>query len=543
MPLASSSHTTHNLLVDTRLSYLQAPSPVYVVLLLVILAFCGLFVESKLEEIDLNIAVQEQREATLREASILSSYIEAETNSTFYLIVGLGRLIEVNGGITEEHFNEISEELIQSRPGLRNIAAAPDMVIRYVYPKEGNEAAIGLDYRAHPTQRAAAMWVKENGKPLIAGPLNLVQGGEAIVGRFPVYVLNPQTGQREFWGILSTPFETTRLYEETGLLNPNLGIQVSLRGRDAKGAHGEVFYGSEAIYNADPVRFPIELLSGSWEIAAVPKDGWLKTSPNASYIRIIMAIVTLLLLLVVWLFYLYLLRAQRSRDAEAEAMQVKERFYANMSHELRTPLNGICGLAELMEMTSEDSEIKEYSGVILRSAETLTHLLDDVLTLTQIDNLEAANSEIELESFFQGFLPPLIHQAKTKKIDFTQQISPECAVIWSNPAMLRQILWNLISNAVKFTEAGYVCLEVATLANGKVCFTVSDTGVGIRPDLLKDIFKDFVQADSSDTRHYGGAGLGLAVVERMIKRLGGTVTARSELGKGSVFTAVIPNQP
>lgn len=520
---------------------LSVPPRRYIYLILLILAVVGLFIGYKLERFDLSLALQEQREETLREASLLASRLQSETNSTFYLIVGLGRLIEINGGITQKQFKEISSELIRSRPGLINIGAAPDMVIRYIYPMEGSEAALGLDYAKHPQQREAAFRVKESGQPVIAGPISLVQGGEAVVGRFPVYVQNPNTGERSFWGIISTPFDTSVLYEEVGLMDPDLNVTVSLRGRDSLGAEGEVFFGNPDLDEKEPVYFPIELLSGSWQMAAIPKGGWLQTAPNAWLIRITTASVTFLLGSLIWLYYLHSLKEKRIQEAEHAAIQRKERFYANMSHELRTPLNGICGLSDIIESSAPDQETQSFAKVILRSAETLTRLLDDVLNLTRDETGTVEHTTFALEPFLSELLPPLEHEAKSKGVALTLEPLPtECEQIRSNESMLRQILWNLLSNAVKFTESGSVTLKVSANPNGTVTYRIIDTGIGIAADKLEAVFRDFVQEDDSNTRSFGGAGLGLAVVRRFVTRLGGTVTVSSEKGRGSEFAVTLP---
>ncbi len=534
------SKTTAGLLSGAR-----CPSRTFVVVVLFVLAAAGIFVDLHQEQADLNLALRDQRETTLREASLLASRIEAETNSTFYLIVGLASYIEMNGGISEAEFQKICAQTVSTKKGLRNIAAAPDMVIRYIYPIQGNEAAMGLDYSILPAQREAAFRVKATGKPVIAGPLTLVQGGEAVVGRFPVYTRNAETGEKVFWGIISTPLDTSVLYEEAGLKDSSLGIEVSLRGKDSLGAGGDIFYGSADIYSKEPVRFPIELLSGAWEMAAVPVGGWVRDAPNAVYVRAIVGAIILLLGLVVCLVYFYLLRVQYSREHEAEVIRMKSRFYANMSHELRTPLNGVCGLSELIELTSDDAEQREYAKAIRQSAETLTALLDDVLVLSRMERAQHSSEcrRIRLGAFLAELVPPLIYQAKLKQISFTVvPIPAECELFQSDPAMLRQILWNLLSNAVKFTNEGEVRLEVEAVSSEMIRFSVFDTGIGIAEEKLDVIFLDFTQEDDSNTRRYGGAGLGLAIVKRFVELLGGTISVESEKGAGSCFVVCLPRE-
>lgn len=523
----------------------SAPSLSVVLLLVFSLVLGGVVVDRHLEKTDLNLALKDQREVTVREVSLLASKIELETNSTFYLIVGLIRYIEINGGISSEMFDALCAQLLSSRPGLRNIAAAPDMVIRYIYPLEGNEAAVGLDYGKTPMQKAAAYRVKSSGEPVIAGPLDLVQGGEAFVGRFPVFTVNPDSGESEFWGILSTPFYADALYAAVGLEEISKTLNVAIRGRDATGANGEVFYGDEAIYFERPVIFPIDLLSGSWELAAIPVGGWVTRGPNAWSIRAVVVIIVLLLVTVVYLTYLYLLRAQRMRDSLVEVARMKNRFYTNMSHELRTPLNSICGLSELVGMTSQEQETREYAQIILNSADTLTHLLDDMLALSEMDNAgcRSKSETIEVKSLLDDIIPPLRHQAYSKQVEFSvDPIAENCARITTNASMLRHILWNLLSNAVKFTESGTVQLSVELVESQQICFVIKDTGIGISEEFIDSIFDNFVQEDDSDTRRFGGAGLGLAITRRFVRQLGGSIQVESVKGQGSVFRVTLPQQ-
>ncbi|TVP78424.1 MAG: hypothetical protein EA353_08400 [Puniceicoccaceae bacterium] len=502
----------------------------------------ALFTCHYLEQKTLEGALQKQNESSLREAALLASRIQAKTNSTFYLIVGLARLIEINGGISDQQFNEICSRLVSSRPGLRNIAAAPDMVIRHIYPLAGNEAALGLDYAKIAAQKEAAYRAKETGQPVVTNPVDLVQGGQAIIGRFPVYIPSSTGEERKFWGIISTPLDTNYLYQSVGLLDPDLSIQLSLRGRDAMGGRGEVFFGSADIDDKKPLRFPIELLSSSWEMAAIPKGGWIQAAPNAWMIRFIVGTLATFLIIMVILYYLYAKRHEQSKKAERLLTRMKERFYANMSHELRTPLNGIYGMSELIQTADDVNEAREYADSILKSASTLTHLLDDLLVLSQYEEASVAHYKtIDLQTFLTQIWPPLEQEAKGKGIQLKLLPIPEsCATLESEPSMLRQILWNLLSNAVKFTASGEVSLEVAMPVRNEYCFTITDTGIGIDPDQLTTIFDDFVQGDDSNTRRFGGAGLGLAIVRRFAHRLGGSIEVSSEKGVGSVFLFKLP---
>lgn len=508
------------------------------------LVLVGWMTARKIEQGDLEKTLWNQREAAIRELTLLGSRLEAEVNSSFYLISGLASYIGINPGITAEDFRIICRRMLDAKPELRHVAAAPDMVIRYIYPLEGNEAAIGLAYAAEPAQRDAAMRVKEIGQPVVAGPVELRQGGEVIIGRFPVYTTRAD-GEESFWGILATVLETEVLYESVGLNAPGRGIEVAIRGRDSMGAKGEIFYGSPSVFEQTSVKYTVRLLSGTWQIAALPIGGWAESAPRKAPIRVTTAGYTALAIGIIWLLFLYDVRADNIRRREAEVEQIKNRFLANMSHEVRTPLNGICGLAELLEIGCDDEDPRESAALIRASAETLTRLLDDVLELSDASSGEGPRevSEVYLDSFIGGIVAPLQFEARRKQISFTVAAIPEeVSHFWTDPAMLRQILWNLLSNAVKFTETGEVTLEVVRVSEGTLSFRVTDTGIGIDPSHFEAIFKEFTQEDASDTRRYGGAGLGLAIVKRFVHRLGGTITVQSEKGVGSQFEVILPDR-
>src|SRR5690606_25349752 len=150
-----------------------------------------------------------------------------------------------------------------------NIAAAPDLVVRMVYPVEPNRASLGLDYSKNPAQRDAALRARKTGELIVAGPVNLVQGGQGFIGRFPVFIDEIGGGKR-FWGLIAVVIDVESLYRESGLLDPGMGLHLAITGRDALGAHGERFFGSADVVRGDPVTVDVMLPSGSWQVAAVP---------------------------------------------------------------------------------------------------------------------------------------------------------------------------------------------------------------------------------------------------------------------------------
>jgi signal transduction histidine kinase len=239
-------------------------------------------------------------------------------------------------------------------------------------------------------------------------------------------------------------------------------------------------------------------------------------------------------------------RAQRAAVAAAEAAsRAKSEFLAVMSHEIRTPLNGVLGMAQAMELDPLSPAQKDRLGVIRQSGAALLDILNDVLDLSKI---EAGKLVLESADFDLGAIARSVEAsfgalAARKGLGLDVVIGPEAAGRWRGDALrVRQVIYNLVGNAVKFTEVGAVTLEVGRCPLG-VRIVVRDTGIGIASDRIPRLFEKFVQADSSTTRRFGGSGLGLAICRDLCNAMGGTITVKSTLGKGSAFIVELPLPP
>ncbi|HEX4199424.1 MAG TPA: ATP-binding protein [Caulobacteraceae bacterium] len=233
----------------------------------------------------------------------------------------------------------------------------------------------------------------------------------------------------------------------------------------------------------------------------------------------------------------------KARDDAEAANRAKSLFLATMSHEIRTPLNGVLGMAQAMAMDELTPLQRERLGVVHASGEALLAILNDVLDLAKIEagKLEIEDIEFDLDEVARGAHQAFTAQANAKGLSFDLDIGDAQGVYRGDPTRLRQILYNLVSNALKFTDRGEIRVT-ARWKDQRLALAVTDTGVGIPADRLEVLFNRFDQADASTTRRFGGTGLGLAICRELAEMMGGSIDVESTLGFGSTFTVALPLQ-
>ncbi|MEH6758445.1 MAG: CHASE domain-containing protein [Parasphingorhabdus sp.] len=455
--------------------------------------------------------------------------------------------------------------------------------ISYIEPIAANRAAVGLDIAFEKNRRKAAYHARDTGKATITKRIYLVQDETRSAGFLlmrPTYhqghILKTDEQRRAaFRGWVYAPFIATRFMEDlTSSQGETLDIEVY---------DGRKPYATNLIFRSnadDSVRVPrysitrtFHMMEQEWTVVWKSTPAFEARVSSREPLFILMGGMMVSVGFVLIIFF-HVRResyvrnevkikteelVQKEREvshalARAElATEAKSKFLANMSHEIRTPMNGVIGFTQLLNDDNLNEKQKRYVQMISDSGSVMMNLLNDILDISKVDAglMEINATPIDVRHIIQNCMKMISPTAETKQIELITEVDARLPrLIKGDGLRLRQIILNLLANAVKFTDNGHVQLEaryLPTVPNGsadhqhsELWISVSDTGIGIARERQAAIFEPFRQADESTARKYGGTGLGLSISNQLVKLMGGHMSMESELLHGSVFTFRIP---
>jgi len=308
--------------------------------------------------------------------------LETEINANFYLTRGLIAFISTHPEMDDQTFQKLSRQILKHHNYIRNIAIAPGNTVRFVYPLQGNEKAIGLNYRNNSEQWPAVERAILSRKTVVAGPVKLVQGGYGFISRTPIYIEGDSGNPTEvqYWGLASIVIEKERLFQAAGFYDTNLDIDMAVRGKDGLGAEGELFEGDPDIFLNEPVLLSVNLPEGSWQLAAVPKSSWKTSSPNLAVLR---SIGLLLALLISWATFTWL-RRQESIKTSLETAWREAQTTQTILRQNEDFLNTVIDNIPAM-LFVKDAENLRYARFNRTGAELLGYSPEELLGKTDFD--------------------------------------------------------------------------------------------------------------------------------------------------------------
>ena len=462
--------------------------------------------------------------------------------------------IEEGLTISDKQFATLSR-LMQDEDNIIKVhEIAKDGIISQIYPMEGNEDVIGLNLIENPERKTEARLARDSGEYTIAGPFELVQGGNGVLLFDPVYRTDDK-GCKKFWGFSILVIDWQKFIKKMELdqlENAGYHYQIWKKGTDDEKI---VIVQCDNLQETDTLEVACTVPNDTWYFEIVPENGWVTMTQKLWGLFI--SVMTALIVMIIYLQF----KMRRYRDALHEkelekavleaknANEAKTRFLFNMSHDIRTPMNAIIGFSELLEKhIDEKDKAIDYLGKIKSSSNFLLSLINYVLEMARIESGKLVlKKEVRcvtdlIESLTDVFEPGV----KKKFITYSCETDIQHKYVICDEIKVREIFINIIGNSVKYTpEGGKISVSVKEEPFEKENYIayriiVEDNGIGMSKEYLPHIFEEFSREHTSTESKVTGTGLGLPIVKSLIDMMGGTIEVESQLGCGTKMTVVLP---
>ena len=462
--------------------------------------------------------------------------------------------IEEGLTISDKQFATLSR-LMQDEDNIIKVhEIAKDGIVSQIYPMEGNEDVIGLNLIENPERKKEARLTRDSGEYTIAGPFELVQGGNGVLLFDPVYRMDDK-GCKKFWGFSILVIDWQKFIKKMDLdqlENAGYHYQIWKKGTDDEKI---VIAQCDNLQETDTLEGACTVPNETWYFEIVPENGWVTMTQKLW--GLLISVLTAFIVMIIYLQF----KMRRYRDALHEkelekavleaknANEAKTRFLFNMSHDIRTPMNAIIGFSELLEKhIDEKDKAIDYLGKIKSSSNFLLSLINYVLEMARIESGKLAlKKEVGcvtelIESLTDVFEPGV----KKKFITYSCETDIQHKYVIGDETKVREIFINIIGNSVKYTpEGGKISVSVKEEPFEKENYIayriiVEDNGIGMSKEYLPHIFEEFSREHTSTESKVTGTGLGLPIVKSLIDMMGGTIEVESQLGCGTKMNVVLP---
>ena len=450
--------------------------------------------------------------------------------------------------ISGEQFNQLASYMKKNKNVIEAYELAPNGIIEKAYPLKGNEKVIGMNTLKLPERQKEANIARKSGEYTIAGPYELKQGGTGALLFDPIYINDGN--EKKFWGFSILVLNWDAFLEELEvdkLEDATYHFKVWKEGN--KGKHVTIMSCGHSSLN-HTLSVACEVPNDTWYFEIVPFQGWIPMSYKI-FGSIVSVLVAILLSMGYWQIILrrekeavYAKQIEKVATEAQHANQAKTRFLFNMSHDIRTPMNAIIGYTQLLENNLDNKkQALDYISKLKSSSTILLSLINYILEMTQIESgkLDLKKEIGDLDDLVKNInvvVEPLI---KEKKLHYSYHLEIKHHHIICDKTKLREIVLNILSNAIKYTPEGgniELLIQEISFENNKVKyhFIIIDNGIGMKEDFLPHIFEEFAREKTSTESKVPGVGLGLPIVKSLIDMMNGTIQVESKLNKGTKFT-------
>ena len=462
------------------------------------------------------------------------------------------RILESGDDMDAQNFYALAELMMDEDGVIQAFEMAKNGTVNLIYPLKGNEQAMYLNMLTYPPRAQAAGLAKDSGEYTIAGPFELVQGGQGALLFDPIY--ERESGR--FWGFSILVIDWDAFVRQLGLENlENASYYYRIWRMD--GEKELILAQASGGAQAEPLEVECDVPNDVWHFEIAPMGGWY-SGGQALFVTFMCLVFGLLVAAVYWQWDRrrqkeadYARQIEKTAEKAQAANEAKTRFLFNMSHDIRTPMNAIVGFSDLLEAHLDEPEkARDYVAKIRDSGDFLLSLLNQILEMARIESgtVSLSRDPVNLDAFLRSLEAVFEPSIAQKHLQAQVTVNVTDRYVWADETKLREVLLNVVSNAVKYTpDGGSIHLSILQLPDSREGWAafearVEDTGIGMSEEYLPHIFEEFSREHNSTETKIPGTGLGMPIVKSLVDKMGGSIYAESKLGQGTIITLCLSFQ-